>query len=143
MPNLVPTLEQVEIDDRSGELAYRLKIASIEPTAVQLFQVSPQVPDDVSLVDVKDASREADQARRAALLDELSALLTEHLSLSVEEFRRTQVEIDKQAFKEILQVVSSINLVFRAYLELFRGTLLKAQRRARERQKALEYRIAR
>jgi hypothetical protein len=142
MPNLALILEQVATDARVGELAYQLKVSSADSTAVELFLLSPRVPDGVSLVEVKDASQEATQARRAKLLTELTVLLTEFLALSVKEFRDKQQEIERVSVKEVIAEIGSPLNFWRVYFTALRGTLLKSVRRARERRNALGLEIA-
>jgi hypothetical protein len=141
MPNATLTLEQVPTDARTDELAYQLKVHTNGPSPIEIFEIAPRVPDGLTLVDVKDASQEAVQARRNKLFGELTALLQEYLGISVEAFRAKQRDIGKAELKAMLGELSFPMDIFGLYTRMFTGALLKAQQRATERRNALGYEI--
>lgn len=141
MPSAILSLEQVPTDSRTDELAYQLKVHANGQDGIEIFEIAPRVPDGVTLVDVKDASHEAAQARRNKLLSELTALLQEYLSVSVESFRAKQREIAKAELKGIIEEMGSPFDLFRIYLRVFSNTFFKATQRATERRNALGYEV--
>lgn len=138
MPKLSLDLEEQLSDSRSNESAYRLKVTNLGSTTLNLISLSPQIPDLVELVEVKDSSTVAAKGKHESLCEELTQLLYDYIFVDVEEVQNRILEIKKRYWKEFIK---DANTFWRVYLNIFTGTMEKRMEKYRKEDSSLGFKI--
>lgn len=112
MPSPKFKLEEQLSDLRSDQIAYKLTIENPDSKAIRLLSVEPRVPVGASLLKITDTSLAEANARKAELIDELNRLLRQFLWVTSETFRKTWIDQQREAVKEIFSVTGIFSLYF-------------------------------
>ncbi|MGZ8845880.1 MAG: hypothetical protein ACXW3C_05400 [Pyrinomonadaceae bacterium] len=138
MPKVIFTLEEQFSDLRSKEVAYKFTIENQGPSGIELLSISPRIPEDVVLKELKESSFVAVKAKHAELCAELTELIKDHLLITSKEVREKalQIEID-----QLKAAVESVSNPFRGYLELLSGRFSKNLAEQRKRSNAFTFKI--
>jgi hypothetical protein len=124
MPKLSLKLEEQSSDARSNEVAYLFTIENHGTLAINLKALTPRVPDNVIVVEAKDAFGEALKTRHSRLCSELTLLLQERLLTRSEEarvlFRQRMQELFEVAFREFRQSIAG---AYSYVLRIFSGEI--------------------
>jgi hypothetical protein len=130
MPRFNMVLEEQLSDSRSSEAAFRVKLENLGTSPFEVLRINPRIPEGVTLVEVKDSSTEAARIKYKKLCEDLTELLDQHVFVSSETERDARLKIDKQYLADFIK---DANAIWRIYLNLFTGVLLKRMREYRER----------
>lgn len=136
MPGVTLSLVEQVSDHRSSEAAYKFTIENLNSEAIELLSVTPRIPEDVILVDVKDPSVAAAMLKHAQLCSELTNLLEGQLVVLSEEIRHQRAV----ALREVFEEAAKISLR-RAVQLLFTRTLSGKLEEAWSRFQAISYTI--
>jgi hypothetical protein len=133
MPRYDINLEEQLSDARSNEVAYRLRIENLGETPIDVLTISPRIPENVELIEVKDSSSEATKLKHKKLCSELTELLSEHVFIISKESRERDVTIQKEHLQEIIK---DLNTIWKAYFKLITGKMEEQIQRRKERSAA-------
>ena len=87
MPNVSISLEEQLVDERSREKSYTLRVVNHGPDAIQINSVTPRIPDNVELIEVRDTSLIGIRTRHTDLCAELETMLEAQIILQSAEVR--------------------------------------------------------
>jgi hypothetical protein len=128
MPKVTFNLEEQFSDLRSKDRVYRLKIDNQGATAVNLLSVTPRIPENVELVEVKSPSVSAIKAKHSELCAQLTEILSEYLRVHVKEFRDQRTKIFIEDMRQFL-TLKSILWFYLPFLKSFGKSFERARLR--------------
>jgi len=137
MPNLKLTLEQQEVDVRSSDVTLLLTVANRGNDSVRIFSITPRLPEQAHLVEVKDSNQEAARDRTKALLEELTALLADHLYIQSQEIRYKHMQLDIEYVRELIEKATPPLSIWRVAFRL----PMYAAVRAKDRRRAFHHQL--
>lgn len=138
MPKVIFTLEEQFSDLRSNEVAYKFTIENQGQSAIELLSITPRIPEDVELIEVKEASFVAVKAKYAELCSELTEILKDHLLVTSKEVQQKALQIQIEQLKTAVDALSN---PFRLYFSILTGGLSKTLAEQRKKSKAFIFRI--
>ena len=142
MPRVDFRLEEQFSDLRSNEVAYKFIIENLGSSAIELLAITPRIPEDVTLLEIRDPSSVALKAKHDELCKELNEILDNYLIISFQEVRTLRVKAEKEMFDEMVDYSSSkFGMVFRLYAKVFSGTYFRMMERNQKRRAAYKNEI--
>ena len=137
MASPVFRLEEQLSDQRSDQVAYKLTIENDNTEPLRLLSVKPRVPQGANLLQITDTSLAENSARRAELIEELNVLLRQFLWVASDQFRRSWVDRQVEAAREIFSFAG----LFSAYLKML-ASPKSFQARLKREAEAYGFRVA-
>ena len=118
MPKVQFSLEEQNSDLRSNEVSYKLTVENLSPSAVELLSLTPRIPEDVKLLEIRDPSLIELKSKHNDLCKELTSLLNNSVQIRSHAFREEYVKIYREMFKEMFAGTGILAL----YFSLFTGS---------------------
>jgi hypothetical protein len=131
MPKVQFRLEEQFADRRSNEVAYKFTMENLSSSSVELLSITPRIPEDVRLIEIRDPSFIALKSKHNELCEQLENLLLIHMELSIKEFRDEYLKFLRDGIKEIFSGLGFISVPFRMLIgtfdTYFESTISKAK----------------
>jgi hypothetical protein len=108
MPKVIFSLIEQESDLRSNEKAYKFMVENQGQNAMGLLSITPRIPEQVELVEVKDRSLVAVKANYIALCEDLTEVLRDQIFISDKDIRHSIAKAASEYVNEYLGQVRSI-----------------------------------
>lgn len=97
---------------RSNEFAYVLTAENVETKPIDLIKLTPRVPTDAVLVEVKNPTSEADRAKKEKLCKQLEYILNTRLVAFSDEMKKRTVEQIRALFQEVFGLGGNVFAAF-------------------------------
>lgn len=121
MNRITASFEKQISNERSNEITFLLKVENIGDIAVNILSITPRIPEDVEILEVKDLSSHENVLRHAEIAADMTGLLSGMAIAHSKTFRERLISVSKEMVGEIM----SVNGIARAYYLLFSGSIQK------------------